>query len=427
MDNLRGKRLLFLGGIRALCEAVEYAKSMGIYTIVTDYLPDSPAKKVADKGCMVSTTDIDALVQLCEEEKVDGVFTAFIDSMLPYARMLCDRLNMPFYASEEQIRLSLDKCFFKEVCRKYDVPVPREYYYNSETNSFNDEVNFPVIVKPVDSSGGRGIRICNDIDTLKLAYDEALNISPGKKVLVEEFVSGIEVTATYTMKDGDISLSCFKDKLVSLDHPNITSQCDVLICPSADIDMYIERIHPHVVNMLKAMKATDGTVFFQGISNGNNVVFFECGYRPNGGADYRHIDSENGINFLKMMIAHSLTGCMEGAELVQDNPRFEHYCLNLNIYAHAGTIGHMSGIDAVRKISNVTTAEYMHDIGDVIKDTNTLSQRVCRAVIRDKSIKNVKETIRQIQQLVKVTDVNGNNMLYLPFDVERLEKRFGGM
>ena len=122
-ENLKGKRLLFLGGIRILCDAVKMAKAMGIYTIVTDYLPDSPAKKIADASYMVSTTDVDAVVELCKREKVDGVFTAFIDSMLPYARQICDRLGLPFYASEEQIRLSLDKSFFKETCMKYGVPV----------------------------------------------------------------------------------------------------------------------------------------------------------------------------------------------------------------------------------------------------------------------------------------------------------------
>lgn len=424
--QLKGKRLLFVGGIRALCEAVQYAKDMGIYTIVTDYLPDSPAKKIADKAYMVSTTDIDAMVQLCKDEKVDGVFTAFIDSMLPVTREICDRLQLPFYASTEQIRMSLDKRIFKENCHKYGVPVAENYYYNSETDSFGDNVNFPVIVKPVDSSGGRGIRVCEDMTTLKEAYEYALSVSPGKNVLVEEFVQGVEVTATYTMKDGEISLSIFKDKLVSLDHPNITSQCDMWICPSADLDRYLAEVNPKVVDMLKGLGATDGSVFFQGISTKEKIILFECGYRPNGSMDYRHIEQENGINFMKMMLAHAVTGHMYGGELSQDNPRFSKYGVNFNFYAHGGTIGHMEGLEDVLKVENIVTAEYMHDVGETLVDNNTLSQRVFRAVIQCDTIDSLIKTILQIQEFVKVTDTDGKNMLYLPFDVNRLVKRYGG-
>lgn len=422
-ENLKGKRLLFLGAVRPLCEAVEIAKSMGIYTIVTDYLPNSPAKKHADKACMVSTIDVDAIVNLCKEEKVDGVFTAFTDSMLPYARKICDRLGFPFYASEEQIRLSLDKSLFKETCRKYGVPVPNDYTDCVRNGAFDDSsIVFPVIVKPIDSSGGRGITICNDAVELKKAYDYAMQISPSKNVLVEEYVVGDEVTATYTMKNGEISLSCFKDKLMSLDHENITCQADILIAPSSSLSKYVSDTNEKVISMLKGLRAVDGTVFIQGVNTDAGVKFFELGYRANGGHDYRFIEAENRINFMKMLIAHALTGEMQGFELDLDNPFFSSYVLNLNVYAHQGVIGDVSGKETVQNIDNVILAEYMHNIGDEIADTNTLSQRVFRAVIRDNSIERIKQTIKTIQNVVKINDVSGKSMLYKPFDVERLDR-----
>ncbi len=422
-ENLKGKRLLFLGGIRALCDAVEIAKSMGIYTIVTDYLPDSPAKKVADQSFMVSTTDVDAIVKLCQEEHVDGVFTAFIDSMLPYARQICDRLGLPFYASEEQIRLSLDKSFFKETCMKYGVPVPADYTAEIQAKGIADaDVCYPVIVKPIDSSGGRGVTICANQEELEKAYEYAMSISPGKHVLVEEYAEGVEVTATYTMKDGVYSLSGFKDKLKSYDHPNITSQMDILIFPSCYIERYLETVDSHVKDMLSGIHAVDGTIFLQGIATEQKILFFECGYRPNGAADYRHFSRINGINFMEMLIAHALTGRMEGYELSQDNPRFPSYILNLNVYSHGGVIGKLDGIERVKEIPNVELAEYMHDVGETIIENNTLQQRVFRAVISDRRIAEIQKTIQLIQESVKVLDSEGNSMLYLPFDVQRLNQ-----
>lgn len=420
--HLKGKRLLFLGGIRILCQAVQYAKEMGIYTIVTDYLPDSPAKKIADKAYMISTTDTDALVEMCQKEHVDGVFVAFIDSMLPYARKLCDRLNLPFYATNEQIKMSLDKRFFKEVCRKYEIPVPTDYHYNIETDSFDKEVEFPVIVKPVDSSGGRGIKICNNMLELKDAYNYALSISPSKTVLVEEYIVGDEVTVTYTMAARKISMSAMKDKLISRDHENITSQSDILAYPSSYVNQYVEQVNSKVIAMLKGMGAIDGTVFFQGIANKDKIVFFECGYRPNGSCDYRHIEKMNGVNFLKMMIAYSLTGTMgNGDEIERDSPFFDSYIFTFNLWGHGGKIKSLTGIEAVLKLDNVSFAEYMHDVGDTLVENNTLSQRVFRAIIIDKEIDKIKETIQKIQELICVVNENGENMLYSPFDISRLD------
>ena len=423
-ENLKGKRLLFLGAIRALCEVVEYAKEMGIYTIVIDYLPDSPAKKVADKAYLISTTDVEAVVELCKKERVDGVFTAFIDSMLPYAREICDRLGLPFYASKEQIRMSLNKSFFKETCRQYSVPVPRDYSMAITENGIDEsKIKLPVIVKPIDSSGGRGIRICRTVEDLKEAYAYALSVSPSKHVLVEEYVIGDEVTATYTMKDGEVSFSCFKDKLLSKDHENITSQTDVLICPSRYLPLYKNAVNPYVIDMLKGMKATDGCVFFQGVATDDRIVLFECGYRPNGGHDYRLIDSVNGINYMKMMLSHALTGSMAD-DPVKDNPDFPEYILTFNLFAHGGTIGSLSGLEEVNCMGGVLVAEYMHDVGEKIVDNNTLFQRVFRTVIKGKNVNKIADTIRQIQSTVQVKDINGENMLYSPFDVNRLIERY---
>ena len=176
--------------------------------------------------------------------------------------------------------------------------------------------------------------------------------------------------------------------------------------------------------MLKEMKASDGSVFFQGVANKDRIVFFECGYRPNGGHDYRCIEQINGINYLKMMLAHALTGKMMGHELSEDNPDFAEYILTYNIFAHEGIIGSLSGLETVREFSCVSVAEYMHDVGDKIIDNNTLSQRVFRAVIKDRSITKIKDTIDQIQKTIKVTNQNGENMLYSPFDTNRLIERY---
>lgn len=422
-EELNGKRLLFLGGILPYCEAIEFAKSCGVYTVVTDYLIDSPAKKVADKSYLVSTTDVEGVVEICKKEHIDGLFVAFMDHMLPYAKKICEIMGYPFYASDEQIRLTLDKKFFKKICAENGIPVPKSYMLNDRDGYDSKVIEYPVIVKPADSNQGKGVTVCKSPHEFKQAYDFALKYSPSKSIVVEEYVKGQEFTATYTMKDGEISFSCMKDKLLCEEHENITAQTDAYVMPSAYLDDYLQNVNPFVIEMLRNVRATDGTVFFQGIANPNKITLFELGYRPGGVCDYRYIERVNHINLLKMMIAYSLTGKMGGFDLALDNPYFKGKTVVVyTLWAHAGVIAEQYGIEAVLKQKNVVQAEYKHDVGFEITEDGSLKQYVFRAIIIDEDIDRIKNTINVIQSAVKVKDQNGNSMLYnVPFNSSRLD------
>ena len=111
-----------------MLDVVRKAHDMGLYTIVCDYSETSPAKKIADKAYDISTTDIDALEKVARDEAVDAVFAGFEDLNTWNALRLCQRLGLPFYATEEQLRITSNKKLFKEFCRKCGIPVVEEYY-----------------------------------------------------------------------------------------------------------------------------------------------------------------------------------------------------------------------------------------------------------------------------------------------------------
>ncbi len=93
---LKGKRLLLLGGHVLMIHLLEKAKAMGIYTIITDYIPNAPAKAYADEACDVSILDVDALIKLAREKKVDGVFTGYVDINFAPCRKVCEALGFLF-------------------------------------------------------------------------------------------------------------------------------------------------------------------------------------------------------------------------------------------------------------------------------------------------------------------------------------------
>lgn len=425
MGKFDGNRLLVLGSSVGSVEIVKYARSEGAYVIVTDYLSEekSAAKQYANETAMISTVDVEALCKFGREKGIDGIFCGVSEMNLVAMEQVARRMGLPCYFTKEQWDICQNKARFKDLCRKYGVPVPTDYTQAVKEGDWT-QLSYPVIVKPVDSSAGRGIRICNSQEEVEEAYAYAMTFSASRTVLVEELVQGTnEITATYTLKDGQISLSCLKDKLISLDHENITAQVDVLIAPSAFLSRYLENVNDAVIQMLKGIGAKEGSVFIQGIAGPDRFTFFEMGYRINGGSDYRLIAAENGINYLHMMVSYALTGKTEGFDLAMDNPFFRRHVLTFNMYIHGGTIDTMEGREVVEKLPNVLTCEYMRKPGDLIKEDNTLSQRGFRAVIADASIENVQKTILNIQKAIRICDIEGRDMMYRPFDVARLAER----
>ncbi len=135
------KKLLVLGGFPQMIDIVMTARKMGIYVILAARDSSSPAKRFADISIDISTKDIDALEKLCREEKVDGVFTGFEDFNIHMARELCERLELSFYATEEQISLVTNKIRFKDKCREYGIPVIDQYSFNDAAKKKNIRIS----------------------------------------------------------------------------------------------------------------------------------------------------------------------------------------------------------------------------------------------------------------------------------------------
>ena len=155
MFNWKNKKLLILGATNLLGEVVKEAKQYNAHTIAIDYFENSPAKKVSDENYLINATDVNAVSELIKNKNIDGVITGFADSLLPAYNQICSKVNLPCYITEEQIKFTTDKKFFKECCAKFKIQIVKEY-------KKDEHIEFPVIVKPVDNSGAGGISICNN-------------------------------------------------------------------------------------------------------------------------------------------------------------------------------------------------------------------------------------------------------------------------
>lgn len=420
-NNLAGKKLLVMGGRpAATLDIIRIAKKLNIYTIVTDNLKpeDSPAKAMSDEAWMISTADVDTLEKMVREHGVNGVFTGAHEFNLMRTKELCERCGFPFYATEEQLKLNFDKEHFKAKCTEAGISVP--FSYNAEDEDIYERVTYPVIVKPRDGCGGQGITICHNREELEKGIDFAYLHSPGKQAVIEEYVTGREITAVYTIKNGEASLSCFRDRYPTEEFEQVTAQYDLSLIPSRYTRSFFDKDHPKFVQLFKNVHAQNGVVFFQGIANRDKITFFECGYRLNALCDYHNIAQLNGINYLEMMIAFALTGEMSPYDLSMENPLPDSFSGVFNMTARGGVIASQTGIEKVRNMKGVASADYLHVEGDKISNNSGLAQSVFRAHVFADTLEELEKVIHEVQSYIRIVDTDGNDMLFKAFDTKRL-------
>ena len=421
-EDLRGKKLLIVGADMNDLEIVRTAQSMGVYTIAMDWSTDytkSPAKRIADEAWDMNYRDIEAVSERCKKENVDGVMAGYSEMRVLLAAQISQRINRPFYATEEIMEMTRDKRKFKRLCVEYSVPVPNEFCSTGVPRSQDfDRISFPVIVKPCDYGGRIGITICRDYSELEPAIQKALSVSEKKEVVLEAYIVGTEMCAIYNLSDGEIELALLNDKYQVLDEGVNSVLCNATIVPSKHLDAFIRIADQPIKDFLRGIGARNGMAFFQMIVNDSGIYVFEMGYRLNGGNDCHVIEQFNHINHMKMMISYSLTGRM-GDDIKKNNPRFNEIISTFLFYVHGGTVGEIeySGLNNVPEIFSITQKVFP---GSSIIEDGTTRQEALVIKLHGKNMEEIVNIIHKAQECVRITDIDGNDMLFEDFDTSRL-------
>ena len=408
-DSLTGKKLLILGGTTLLIHVVDTARKMGVYTVVTDKDPQSPAKAYADKAYNVSTGDMDALVDLAEKEGIDGVFTGYEDFNTTVACQLCKRLGLPFYASQEQIDITKSKILFKETCRKYGVPVVKEYE--------EGHVEYPCLTKPSDSYSGKGILICNNPEELEQGKAYARSFSPTGSILIEKFMDSRQkecINIDYLIRDGEIKLSAVGDKYVNAEQGNKTPLTAGVVYPSIRLQEYVDTMDDTVIGMFKSLGLKNGTLFIESFYDQEGFHFYEMGYRVGGGQSSILLNEMIGVDYVKMLITFALTGSMCDQETWDKvTPFFSQSACSVMLLIKPGVIDRIEGVDQVTHLPDVVKYTPYYRIGEEMPERlrGTQGQTFAKIHLVSKDLKTLAEAVNTIKRSIAVYDRDGNPML----------------
>ncbi|WKA58240.1 hypothetical protein QWY16_17335 [Planococcus shenhongbingii] len=418
MKKTGQKKILILSGIVQMIDVIETAQRMGLYTIVTDRDPSSPAKKYADKHYNISTSDTEKLAEIARAEGVDGIFNAFDDVNTWNAQALCQELDLPFYATAEQLEICSDKNKFKEYCRAFGAPVIEEYELDDDLSEENlKKLKYPVIIKPVDSYASQGITVCHSPEEVRTGYEKALGFSKLKKVIVERFVDeAYGVQTIYTIQNGNIVLNGVADRFVHKHSEEFPPLPIAMIFSSQHREQYIESVDPYVRKLIEGIGIRNGVVFIQSLFENGSFYIYEMGFRLGGSQLYSIIEKQTGVNQVEMMLALALGENIDHLDMsLYDNGHMPYPSCNLPILLKGGTISEITGIDIIRELPAVIHTAISKSAGDEVRVTGSYTQMFGRFTIVANSTEELHDTISTIYDKLKIVSTEDEDMLLVKY------------
>ena len=194
-------KVLILGSLGEFTELVQMAGKKGYETVVCDGYPDGSARKYADRSYVIPVTEIDRIAALCKEEQVDGIITSFSDLLLECMVKIADKAGLPCYLKPEQLPWYRDKSACRLLLEKLGLPSPgykkisvdllREKT-ETELAATVGELTYPLICKPLDKYGSRGIFIIHNPKEIRQKALQTAEYTSCEEILIEEYNDGYE-------------------------------------------------------------------------------------------------------------------------------------------------------------------------------------------------------------------------------------------
>lgn len=415
MESLQGKKILILGGNSASCAIVEEAKKLGAYVIVTDWYDTkrSPAKLLADEYWNEEVFRPDILSDLVKQHNIDGVFTGYTDSYLRPYQELCELSNKFCYSCGDTFSMTVDKVKFKKACEEVGVPIVPWQEVTPETYvGLIDELEYPVVIKPTDNSGARGVFKCYDRDHYIELCIEAFNFSQEKILLVEKMMNPHnEFSAYYIFNNGKAYLSAMGDRYVYEINKSVAPVGQCMLYPSNKLSKWIEQVDPIMKQFYKFNHMNNGFCFVQGFYEDSRFYIHEIGYRLNGGFTYKIVEHFSDYNQIEQLLLSSVYGSMNQDELEKNNPFFNGYGLILTASLSKGMIGSIQGVDLIKSLPTIKYFGQLHNVGDELSSEGTTLQVFAYIICVAKDKKEMIDTIDFVERNLQVVDTCGCSML----------------
>lgn len=394
------KRVLMLGGSMYQTYAIKEAVKLGYYVITCDYLPDNPGHKFAHEYHNVSTTDKEAVLELAKRLKIDGVVAYASDVAAPVAAYVSEKLGLPS-SPYEAVRILSTKDLFRDYLHKHGFNAPRSQGFSTYEEALKviDEFKFPVMVKPVDSAGSKGVNKMTDKSQLKTFVEDALHYSLSKRFIIEEFIvkKGPQISGDAFSVDGKIVFHClgneFYSSKVDKDFAPL-GECWPFSMDKIIIDKLMEDIQRLITSL--GMKSTAYNVEAI-VGEDGKIYLIELGARAGGSLIPQLVEYVTGVNYVPYVIKAAVGDDCSGLKMAEAKGCWSNYMVHPNI------TGEFVSIEFDEKLQK-HIAEWAPDVkvGEHIHKFRGAQDCIGELILKYDNPEQMNDIIENIEKYIKI-------------------------
>lgn len=395
------KKILMLGGSLYQTYAIKEAKRLGYYVITCDYLPTNPGHAFADEYHNVSTTDKEAILQLARELQVDGIVAYASDPAAPTAAYVCEQLSLPT-SPYKSVEILSNKDLFRDFLQEHGFNCPKAMGFTRYEDALAHigEFRLPVMVKPVDSSGSKGINKMTDVSQLKDFVEDALHYSRSKRFLIEEFIvkKGHQISGDAFSVDGRLVFHCLGNEFYD-------PTCDKDFAPLGECwpfqmnKKYITDLEHQLQRLMTLLQMKSNAYNVEAIVGEDDKVYLlELGARSGGSLIPQVTKYATGVDMVTYVVKAAMGEDCSDLQQVEPTGCWSNYMV------HTNATGRFKAIAFDKDFEREHLVEWVTDIkpGDPVHKFRDAQDCIGEFILRYDSPEQMLDVIAKMEQYINV-------------------------
>ncbi len=403
-------KFMVLGGSNCQVALIKGLIERGHEVVLCDYFINPPGNRFSVIKEDISTFDVDGIVEAAKRHNLDGILTAGTDQPVYTGALASEKINLNFYIDSSKAKMLTNKKFMKKIFTNHNIPtVDYRYITKNYTTEDIKGLDFPVVIKPFDSQGQRGVLKIESLEKLEELIDETFSFTEEDEILIEEFYENDEITVSGWVIDGKTHILSITDRVTFDLDPHI-GICTSHNFPSKHYEKHGEEIIWITKSLVNAFEITSGPIYFQMLVGEKGVLVNETAARIGGAFEDVYIKHLTGVDMHTLLINDTL----KKENILKSENYVNETTEKLNVvlfFAKPGKITSLMGISELLAEKRIIDGAYNFKTGDTIGKIKNATLRAGHFIVAGKGQTELKNNIQYVFDNMEILDEEGNNLL----------------
>lgn len=415
LENFEKKKILILGSNIETAPLIACAKKKNLITFVIGKEKKNKAKQFADFPIQGDAANFKFVNNIIKKNKIDAVMIGTVDILLKNYEEVCKKNNLPSYANKRSVNFFSSKNKFSKISNKFGFKNIPDYTNYVKKKQFLPDNLFPVLIKPVDSGGGVGAKICYTNSQLKVAAKEAKKKSKKNMIVCQKYFLEDDIQLYYTIINKKVFLSSVVDRTTNKNQNNKSPVCIGANYNSKYLRLILNKYNNKFKKMINYLNIENGVLSIQCFVKDNEIYPYDPGFRLQGEGQHLVLSKINKFNHFNMLLNLSL-----GKPFFKGNfKKFNDLSLKKKfvssvwILLKKGIINKIYNLEKIKKHKCFIDIMQRFELKDRVKSSfiGTEKQVFARIYLASKKEKELINAINYIHKNLKILDNKNKNLI----------------